>query len=134
MREKIITKQASNALEEYFDILTKTGYLDYETVNKLLVFLFIDDILNTETSAYVTNEDYNTLMEVLNIIYGNVCFLSYPDYVKETPQFNTILATWSGLQPFMQAENKNLGFTEFGTTTHSGYKTEFWDETWSGKE
>ena len=69
MREKIITKQASNALEEYFDILTKTGYLDYETVNKLLVFLFIDDILNTETSAYVTNEDYNTLMEVLNIIY-----------------------------------------------------------------
>lgn len=73
-------------------------------------------------------------MEVLNIIYGNVCFLSYPDYVKETPQFNTILATWSGLQPFMQAENKNLGFTEFGTTTHSEYKTEFWDETWSGKE
>ena len=96
MKEHIITQQASDAIEEYYKILEQVGYIKDETVNKLLVFLFIDDILNTETSAYVTNEDYNTLMEVLNIIYGNVCFLSYPDYVKETPQFNTILATWSG--------------------------------------
>lgn len=134
MKEHIITQQASDAIEEYYKILEQVGYIKDETVNKLLVFLLIDDFLNSETSAYVTNADYSILMQVLNIIYGKVCFLSYPDFVKETPQFNTILATWSGLQPFLSAETMNLGFTENGTTAHSEYKTEFWEDTWSGKE
>lgn len=134
MKEHIITQQASDAIEEYYKILEQVGYIKDETVNKLLVFLLIDDFLNSETSAYVTNADYSILMQALNIIYGKVCFLSYPDFVKETPQFNTILATWSGLQPFLSAETMNLGFTENGTTTHSEYKTEFWEDTWSGKE
>ena len=68
MKEHIITQQASDAIEEYYKILEQVGYIKDETVNKLLVFLLIDDFLNSETSAYVTNADYSILMQVLNII------------------------------------------------------------------
>ena len=42
-----VTEQASDILENYFNILSQTGYYNYNSVYKILVFLFIDDLLNT---------------------------------------------------------------------------------------
>ena len=54
-----ITQQALDALNEYFTILSQTGYIEYNKVKGILGLLLVDSFLNTELNTYVTEEDYN---------------------------------------------------------------------------
>ena len=65
-----VTEQASDILENYFNILSQTGYYNYNSVYKILVFLFIDDLLNTEMNIYITEEDYNLIADILECLYS----------------------------------------------------------------
>ena len=72
-----ITEQASDILENYFNILSQTGYYNYNSVYKILVFLFIDDLLNTEMNVYITEEDYNLIADILECLYSFECLIPY---------------------------------------------------------
>ena len=72
-----VTEQASDILENYFNILSQTGYYNYNSVYKILVFLFIDDLLNTEMNIYITEEDYNLIADILECLYSFECLIPY---------------------------------------------------------
>lgn len=77
-----ISKELHNALTKYFSLLSHTGYKKYNTVYKLVVFSFIEELLYGPCAEYITEEDYNTIINAVYNLYGD-CMLSYPDYKKE---------------------------------------------------
>ena len=65
-------------LQNYFHALSIYGYKDYNEVDKLLVLLFIAEIVNSDLGYYITDEDYKILNQVLYKLYGTTCLIPYP--------------------------------------------------------
>ena len=75
-----VTNTANEALRRYFNALSKLGYKNYSDVAKLLVLLFIEELLTSEFSFYVTEEDYRSITNALYCIMGNNCLIDLPSY------------------------------------------------------
>ena len=123
-----ITQQALDALNEYFTILSQTGYIEYNKVKGILGLLLVDSFLNTELNTYVTEEDYNIMVKFLYCIYGKNCLIPYPQFLKEIPQLGTILPGLGGIRPYRDTEDEILRFTEQNSKVRATeYNTGFWD-------
>lgn len=123
-----ITQQALDALNEYFTILSQTGYIEYNKVKGILGLLLVDSFLNTELNTYVTEEDYNIMVKFLYCIYGKNCLISYPQFLKEIPQLGTVLPGLGGIRPYRGTEDEILRFTEQNSEVRATeYNTGFWD-------
>jgi hypothetical protein len=81
---KFISKEVSEALNSYMSVLSHIGYKSYCSVEKLLVYTFIEEILDICKTA-VTEEDYNTLSNVVNCLYGS-CMIPFPYYLEHNNQ------------------------------------------------
>ena len=103
-----VTEQASDILENYFNILSQTGYYNYNSVYKILVFLFIDDLLNTEMNIYITEEDYNLIADILECQYSFECLIPYSEFNKNTNSISTIVSYSDKLNMFMSKYSKDL--------------------------
>lgn len=75
-----ITNIAEESLIRYFNALSKLGYKNYDDVYKLLVLLFIEELLTSEFSFYITEEDYKSITNALYCIMGNNCLINLPSY------------------------------------------------------
>lgn len=71
-----------DALCRYFNTLERTGYLSYDNVEKLLVLTFFKDFVTTDYRGLITYEDYRTMEQALNCLFGSTCLIPYPDYLK----------------------------------------------------
>ena len=81
------------ALERYFNVLEKTGYVNEKDVNKLLLLMFIQEVLN-EYAYYITEEDYNLINKILVCLFGSSCLIPFMQYQKMAqPIDNYILNT-----------------------------------------
>ena len=118
------TKQASDILDNYFNILSQTGYYKYSSVYKILVFLFIDDILNTEMNTFVTEEDYKLMVDILECLYGSECLIPYPEFKELTITLSTILGSSS---VFRITEDSNIRISEDSFYRDIETKTNYWD-------
>lgn len=134
MYAQVVEKQTLEALNDYFEYLEKTGYMRYSNVAGLLGIILADTFLNTEFSTFVSEKDYNTIAGFLYCIYGRNCLIPYPEYIEGVAQIGTIIPGWAGMQPFRQTELTLYRPTENGESRQTEYRTEFWDETWSGKD
>ena len=83
-----VTNIANEALRRYFNALSKLGYKDYNDVAKLLVLLFIEELLTSEFSFYVTEEDYRSITNALYCIMGNNCLIDLPSYTTYDSLFH----------------------------------------------
>lgn len=80
-----------DSIEKYFNTLSTTGYKSYSEVNKLLVMIFIEELLYGPLSQYITEDDYNTIIKAMYCFYGS-CMISYPTYKREVDKVaNTLL-------------------------------------------
>lgn len=75
-----VTNIANESLSRYFNTLSKLGYKNYDDVTKLLVLLFIEELLTSELSLYVTESDYRSITNALYCIMGNNCLINLPSY------------------------------------------------------
>lgn len=75
-----ITNVANESLSRYFNALSKLGYKNHDDVTKLLVLLFIEELLTSELSLYVTENDYGSIINALYCIMGNNCLIDLPSY------------------------------------------------------
>ena len=64
------------ALDNYLELVTKTGYVKGGMTNRLLAYLFLVDFTET-LSIFFNDEDYRTVSEALGKLFGN-CLLPYP--------------------------------------------------------
>ena len=69
----------SQALNRYFTILEKTGYIKDADVNKLLLLSFITDFLQ-EYKGYITEDDYRIISEIVACLTSSSCLIPYVQY------------------------------------------------------
>ena len=118
-----VTEQASDILENYFNILSQTGYYNYNSVYKILVFLFIDDILNTEMNTFITEEDYKLMTDILVCLYDSECLITYPEFKELTTTLSSILGSSS---IYRITEDSNTRITEDSFFRDVESNTEYW--------
>ena len=75
-----LTKITEEALNRYFAALSQFGYKKDSEVESLLVLLFIEDSILGEFSEFVTEEDYNIILQSLDCLYGSNCMIDFPKY------------------------------------------------------
>lgn len=118
MYDDTTTEEAFVALQDYFNHLEKVGYMRYDNVFRLIVFLYIDEILHAYTLMNITEEDYNIINNTLQCLYGT-CLLPYPEFIKNLPYLNIDSEAdklreveWDVLR---QTEDSKLRIIETGT-------------------
>ena len=85
-----------NALNSYYNVLEKTGYMAYSHMEKLLLLIFYRDFVYNDYRARLSKDDYHLIERALDCLYGSTCLIPYPDYLKmgklhigETTEFAT---------------------------------------------
>ena len=126
MYSEHLAQQALASFDRYFSHLESTGYFRYDKVENFLGLLLADLFLNTEFSEFVTEDDYRTIENFLQCIYGRSCLTPYPEYLRQTPQIGSILPEWGGMSPFRISENSIYRTTESGDSRHTESRTEYW--------
>lgn len=69
----------------YFTTLSHYGFKNDEEVKKLLLYVFIHELVNT-TSIIINEEDYKHIENALYCLYGTTCLIPYPKYC-ENPMY-----------------------------------------------
>lgn len=63
-----ITNKTNKALHSYFQILSKQGYKNYKEVYKLIVLCFLEELINSQYSFMLKDEDYRIIMNYIKCI------------------------------------------------------------------
>lgn len=66
------------ALNRYFKHLSQFGYKSYSDVNRLLVLLFINEVLKSDMELCISEEDYRVIMNALYCVIDKTCLADYP--------------------------------------------------------
>lgn len=72
-----ITGNVFESLQRYFSTLTHTGYKSYDEVYRLIIYTFIEELINGPMSEFITDDDYGIIYKSLNCLYGS-CTIPYP--------------------------------------------------------
>ena len=67
------TKDLSSSLDLYYTALRHLGYIKYNTVDKLLVLIFISELLEGKYIDMVSEEAYRAINKALESINGTAC-------------------------------------------------------------
>lgn len=78
---KNLTIQSYESVNKYFNALSKLGYFDYSHVYKLLLLLFVEDIIDGNFVDLIPEEDYRVIANCLYCIYGTSCLVPYQAYL-----------------------------------------------------
>lgn len=81
------TKETLEALNRYFTTLSAIGYKDYCSVTKLLIMSFLEELLTGYMAPLITEEDYHTIMNSINCLYGS-CLIPYQLYERTVVNIN----------------------------------------------
>lgn len=75
------------ALQRYYNHLTVFGQMNYNSVYRLIVGMFLNDLINlTDPPAlgqFVTDTDYRVIKEALYKIFGSTCLVDYPSFITQ---------------------------------------------------
>ena len=71
-----------NALKSYYHALGVTGYMPHSQAEKLLVLIFIRDLVFGDYRGLLSKQDYFIIERTLKCLYGSSCLIPYPDYLK----------------------------------------------------
>ena len=71
-----------NALSNYYETLSKTGYMSPKEGQKLMLLIFYRDFVFNDYRGLLTKADYMLIERALNCLYGTTCLIPYPDYLK----------------------------------------------------
>lgn len=80
-----LTNEVYNSVNKYFSVLKNLGYKSYNSVEQLLIFTFIEELLYSPLSQFITEKDYNDISNSLYCLYGS-CMISFPDYKRSIDQ------------------------------------------------
>lgn len=71
-----------NTISNYFNVLSKTGYISNRKAQSLIVLIFYYNLIFNDYRGYISKENYKTIEKALNCLYGINCLIPYPDYLK----------------------------------------------------
>ena len=70
-----------NSIENIFNKLSRTGYLNHCLINSTLALIYLCDILN-KYSQYVSDEDYHYILNAIQCLSDKSCLIDLPDFHK----------------------------------------------------
>lgn len=73
------TEDVYNSILEYYKELSYTGYKSYSYVFKLLIFDYIDRMMNGPMAEFITEDDYKQISKYLESITDG-CFIPYEKF------------------------------------------------------
>ena len=85
-----ILNDVFNSVSSYFNTLTQFGYKKQSDVNKLLIYVFISELLTGDMRYFITEEDYKLINRALTCLYGSSCLIPYPKYINDDSLFGHI--------------------------------------------
>lgn len=68
-----------NSITSYFKNLSNVGYRKQKDVNSLLLYSYIQELLDNDFRGLITEEDYKLIENALYCLYGT-CLIPFPDY------------------------------------------------------
>lgn len=71
-----------DSLCRYFATLAKIGNVSYNSVDKLLVLIFYKHFIYEDYRGNLSKEDYSTIEQALDCLFGSTCLIPYPNYLK----------------------------------------------------
>ena len=77
-----LTKLSAESIQRYFTSLSQFGYKSYTDVYRLIVLLFIEEMMVHKFSDFITEEDYNDILKALNHLAGSNCLIEFPNYAN----------------------------------------------------
>lgn len=92
----------------YYNSLSTFGYKSYNEVNKVLLLIFIQDLLEGPLSLYIDENDYKTIVNVLYCLFGTTCLIDYPTFSNTTASLIQSL----NIDSVRIAENNPIRFSE----------------------
>ena len=109
MNNLSITTQ--DTLTRYFEILKHGGYLQKHEVDKVLILSFIEEIIDDKFFDYITDSDYNIMINSIYRMIPNSCTIKFPSYDVYTNLINEIRTC----SKYRATEDLNLRITEKNT-------------------
>lgn len=76
----------SKVLDKYFNDLKHSGFINTKTVNKLLLLVHINNILNNKDGYYLSETEYRKLSKLFSSLEGSHCLLTYEKYQSNIPK------------------------------------------------
>ena len=77
-----LTKLSAEAIQRYFTSLSQFGYKSYTDVNRMIVLLFLEEMMVHKFTDFITEEDYNDILKALNHLAGSNCLIDFPKYAN----------------------------------------------------
>ena len=74
----------NTSLERYFKTLSLFGYKSYSEVYKLIVLIFIQELLDSDCKSFIKEDEYILIHKALYCLYGSTCLIPYPEYIANT--------------------------------------------------
>lgn len=75
-----ITNFTHTVINKYMNTLGYFGYLSYSNIDKILVLIMIEEILNGGFSNFITEEDYSIIIRAAHCLMGKSCVIDFPVY------------------------------------------------------
>lgn len=74
---KTITCAAFKAISRYFTTLSQYGYKSYNDVDKLIVLLYIEELLSGEIDILVPEKDLRVIQNAICCLTGTTCLIPF---------------------------------------------------------
>ena len=105
-----ILEITSDSINNYFKILKNTGYIKKPETHRILILSFIEEMLDDKFFEYITENDYNVLINTINKLCSTSGIIKFPtfdiytDMIQKIRVYNKAKAT----------EDSNIRITEIG--------------------
>ena len=73
----------NTSLQLYFKSLVTYGYSKESVTRKLIVLIFLQEMLDGAFMTLMPEEDYRDIQRLLSCMYGSDCLLPYPQYAAD---------------------------------------------------
>lgn len=74
MNAPVINNLVRESLSRYFNILSKLGYKDYNSVYKLIILIHVQELL-TNKCIELTNDDIRILNNTISCLTNSTCLI-----------------------------------------------------------
>lgn len=105
-----ITNIALEALRRYYDSLSKFGYKKYNEVEKIIILLFLEELLSYNYFGFVTEEDYEVIIKSLYCISNDTCLIDFPSYAS----YDSLIRDYDSNLILRAAEDNTIRVSENG--------------------
>lgn len=105
-----LSKITQDALNSYFKTLRYKGYLNKSEIHKILILSFIEEIIDDKFFEYITESDYNTMINAIYRMVPNSSIIKFPSYDVYTDLVQDIRT----YNKFRASEDNNIRLSKGG--------------------